>query len=144
MDTFKYFEELIASGMPDAQAKVEARALQSTLDGVATKTQLEHVRLELKAEIVATKTQLEHVRLELKAEIKELKAEFKAEIQEVKLELKAEIKELKNDVDDLKIKIIGINSWMKFIAIMGASMFTILCGPVLQDIYRKGINLIIN
>ena len=56
---------------------------------VATKTDLQHLRDELKAEIhslrVATKTDLQHLRDELKAEIHSLRVEFKADIQALQL-----------------------------------------------------------
>ena len=56
---------------------------------VATKTDLQHLRDELKAEIhslrVATKTDLHHLRDELKADMLNLRNEFKADIQALQL-----------------------------------------------------------
>jgi len=56
---------------------------------VATKTDLQHLREELKAEIhslrVATKTDLQHLRDELKADMLNLRNEFKADIQALQL-----------------------------------------------------------
>ena len=56
---------------------------------VATKTDLQHLREELKAEIhslrVATKTDLQHLREELKADMLNLRNEFKADIQALQL-----------------------------------------------------------
>ena len=56
---------------------------------VATKTDLQHLRDELKAEIhslrVATKTDLQHLREELKADMLNLRNEFKADIQALQL-----------------------------------------------------------
>ena len=56
---------------------------------VATKTDLHHLRDELKAEIhslrVATKTDLQHLRDELKADMLNLRNEFKADIQALQL-----------------------------------------------------------
>ena len=56
---------------------------------VATKTDLQHLRDELKAEIhslrVATKTDLQHLRDELKADMLNLRNEFKADIQALQL-----------------------------------------------------------
>ena len=56
---------------------------------VATKTDLQHLRDELKTEIhnlrVATKTDLQHLRDELKADMLNLRNEFKADIQALQL-----------------------------------------------------------
>ena len=56
---------------------------------VATKTDLQHLRDELKAEIhslrVATKTDLQHLRDALKADMLNLRNEFKADIQALQL-----------------------------------------------------------
>ncbi len=56
---------------------------------VATKTDLQHLRDELKAEIhslrVATKTDLQHLREELKTDIQHLRDELKADIQALQL-----------------------------------------------------------
>ena len=56
---------------------------------VATKTDLQHLRDELKADMlnlrVATKTDLQHLRDELKADMLNLRNEFKADIQALQL-----------------------------------------------------------
>ena len=68
---------------------------------VATKTDLQHLREELKAEIlslgVATKTDLQHLRDELKAEIHSLRVATKTDLQHLRDELKADMLNLRNE-----------------------------------------------
>jgi len=68
---------------------------------VATKTDLQHLRDELKAEIhslrVATKTDLQHLREELKAEIHSLRVATKTDLQHLRDELKADMLNLRNE-----------------------------------------------
>ena len=40
LDTLKYYKDLKAGGVSDEQAEAEIRALQSALDGIATKEDL--------------------------------------------------------------------------------------------------------
>ncbi len=65
---------------------------------VSTKTDLQHLRDELKAEIhnlrVATKTDLQHLRDELKADMLNLRNEFKSDIHALRVEFKADIQAL--------------------------------------------------
>ena len=62
---------------------------------VATKTDLQHLRDELKGDIhhlrVATKTDLQHLRDELKGDIQNLRNEFKADLLNLQLTIEASI-----------------------------------------------------
>jgi hypothetical protein len=60
IDTLKYFKDLKAGGVSDEQAEAEIRALQSALDGLATKEDLKNEisalesRLNLKIDSIKT------------------------------------------------------------------------------------------
>ncbi len=78
---------------------------------VATKTDLQHLRDELKAEIhslrVATKTDLQHLREELKTDIQHLRDELKADMLNLRNEFKSDIHalrvEFKSDIQALQL-----------------------------------------
>ena len=78
---------------------------------VATKTDLQHLRDELKAEIhslrVATKTDLQHLRDELKTDIQHLRDELKADMLNLRNEFKSDIHalrvEFKADIQALQL-----------------------------------------
>ncbi|MCG6552436.1 MAG: CCDC90 family protein [Candidatus Magnetominusculus sp. LBB02] len=71
-DTLKVVESLKSSGFSDEQARGLSEAFKTTqetsIEGLATKSGLEKVRLELKSDI-------ETVKLELRAEIERSKSE---------------------------------------------------------------------
>lgn len=66
LDTLRYAKHLQEAGVSREQAEAQAEALAQELrESIATREQVENVRLELKGEI-------ESVRLELKGDIKQL------------------------------------------------------------------------
>ncbi|MCG6552435.1 MAG: CCDC90 family protein [Candidatus Magnetominusculus sp. LBB02] len=104
-DTLKVVESLKSSGFSDEQARGLSEAFKTTqetsIEGLATKSGLEKVRLALKSDIETVKLELtaeiEKVRLELKAEIEKVNLELRAEIEKVNLELRAEIERSKSE-----------------------------------------------
>ena len=60
LDTLKYYKDLKAGGVSDEQAEAEIRALQSALDGIATKEDLHNelhnleITINTKIDFVAT------------------------------------------------------------------------------------------
>ena len=80
---------------------------------VATKTDLQHLRDELKSDIqnlrVATKSDLQHLRDELKGDIQNLRVATKSDLQHLRDELKGDIRnlrdELKGDMHALQLTI---------------------------------------
>jgi hypothetical protein len=72
-DTLEYAEELKAAGVPEGQARVQARAL----------SRLTEEKLSTKDDLAILKTDLAHleerIRSEFKQEISEARAEFKQE-----------------------------------------------------------------
>ena len=59
---------------------------------------------------VATREELQDVRVELKSDIANVKSELKSDIANVKSELKSDIAELKSDINKLDIKIDKVDS----------------------------------
>ncbi len=56
-DTLAYSKRLKAAGVPEAQAEAQAEALADAITGqIATKTDVNETKLELKAEIAAVKS----------------------------------------------------------------------------------------
>ena len=83
-DTLEYAEELKAAGVPEGQARVQARALSRlTEEKLATKDDL----AILKAGLAHLE---ERIHSEFKQEISEARAEFKQEISEARAEFKQE------------------------------------------------------
>jgi len=66
----QYLKDLKASGVPEEQAEAQLIALESMLQGLATKS-------DLKAEIKDVKAEIKALRTELKSDIKEVKSELK-------------------------------------------------------------------
>jgi flagellar basal body-associated protein FliL len=70
---------------------------------VATKTDLQHLRDELKGDInslrVATKTDIQHLRDELKGDIDSLRNELKADIQNLRNEVKGDMLNLQLTIE---------------------------------------------
>jgi len=58
IDTLKTYEDLIASGIPDSQAKAHVKALNKSLDGLATKDDLKATEAFLKQELTIVKSDI--------------------------------------------------------------------------------------
>jgi len=60
LDTLKYYKDLKAGGVSDEQAEAEIRALQSALDGIATKedlhNELHNLEIKINTKIDSIKT----------------------------------------------------------------------------------------
>ena len=105
-DTLEYAEELKAAGVPEEQARVQARALSRlTEDKLATKddlailkTDLAHVEERLRGEITQVETKLSgeiaQVRMELSGEIAQVRTELSGEIAQVETKLSGQIHSL--------------------------------------------------
>ena len=101
-DSLDYFEKLKDAGVPEAQAKVQASALQTALNrhdeasrkDLATRGDLQDVRTELKEDIQNVRTELQNVRTELKEDIQDVRLEVekvRAQSRESELRLQKEI-----------------------------------------------------
>ena len=86
-DTLKYANRLKAAGVPEKQAEVQAEIISETIeDKLATKTDLEQVKSELKRDIEATRSEL------------------KRDIKELDLKIETSKNELKRDIKDLELR----------------------------------------
>ena len=94
-DSLDYFEKLKDAGVPEAQAKVQANALQTALN-----RHDEASRKEL-----ATRGDLQDVRSELKEEIQNVRTELKEDIQNVRNEIQDVRTELKEDIQDVRLEV---------------------------------------
>ena len=94
-DSLDYFEKLKDAGVPEAQAKVQANALQTALNRYD-----EASRKEL-----ATRGDLQDVRSELKEEIQNVRTELKEDIQNVRNEIQDVRTELKEDIQDVRLEV---------------------------------------
>ena len=96
IDTLEDVRELVKSGMPEPQAETVVRQRVRLLEGnLATKADIEKLRLETKADII------EKLRLETKAGIEKLRLETKAGIEKLSQETKAEIAATNANVEKL-------------------------------------------
>ena len=97
-DSLGYFEKLKAAGVPEEQAKVQAAALREQLDAQNTTFQrlIESYDESSKKEL-ATKGDIQDVRLE----IEKVRAELKTDIEKVRAEVQ------QNKYDLLKWQIAG-------------------------------------
>ncbi len=92
-DTNKFIRQLESGGVPRDQAEATAEALVEALGSgdLATRTDLEALRLATKADLealrLATKADLEALRLATKADLEALRGELRAEIRDAKVDL---------------------------------------------------------
>ena len=109
-DSLDYFEKLKDAGVPEAQAKVQANALQTALNrydeasrkDLATRGDLQDVRSELKEEI-------QNVRTELKEDIQDVRLEVekvRAQSRESELRLQAEIEKVRKEIQGTETRLI--------------------------------------
>ena len=70
IDTYEDIQELVKSGMPEPQAETVVRQRVRLLEGnLATKADIEKLRLETEAQIAATNANIETLRQETSAQI---------------------------------------------------------------------------
>jgi hypothetical protein len=103
-DTHAYVKRLVAAGMPEAQAEVQAQALaEIVLAQVATKDDLRQAVTELKRDIGSLRDDSKHEIGSLRGELHQAVAELMRDIELVRVELKRDIEsvrvELKRDID---------------------------------------------
>ena len=94
-DSLDYFEKLKDAGVPEAQAKVQANALQTALNRYD----------EASRKDLATRGDLQDVRSELKEEIQNVRTELKEDIQNVRNEIQDVRTELKEDIQDVRLEV---------------------------------------
>ena len=108
-DTHAAVKKLQQAGFTEQQAEAQTTLLMDVITGeVATKRDIEavkldieNVRAELKRDIEAVKLDLENVRTELKRDIETLRAELKHDI----AELKHDMAELRRDMKEQELRL---------------------------------------
>lgn len=113
LDTHALVKDLQAAGFSEVQAEAVTRAVgrgqQIDISHLATKTELQAVRDDLKSDIDA-------LRKEVKVDIEGLRKEVKVDIDGLRKEVKADISELKVDLLKWVIGAVGFQT----VALIGA------------------------
>lgn len=87
-DTHQFVKHLTANGFTEQQAEALAREQVNLLNSnLATKADIEALRLATKADIESVKADIETLRLATKADIETLRQETRADIESVKADL---------------------------------------------------------
>ncbi len=87
-DTHKFVKNLVASGFTEQQAESLANEQINLINSnLATKENIEQLRLETKENIESIKENIEQLRLATKADIEQLRLETQKDIEKSKVEL---------------------------------------------------------
>jgi len=107
-DALSYSESLVNIGVPEDQAKLQAKVMSKAFESndLATKADITELRVSTKADItelrVSTKADITELRVSTKADITELKAD----ITELRAGTKADIAELKTGITEMELRMI--------------------------------------
>ncbi len=108
IESIRNLDNLISSGFTDTQARA---LLEAMSQNVATKSDVEIAKLELKREIEQTKSELkrdiEKVRADLSKDIEKVRADLSKDIEKVRVELSKDIEKVRAD---LAVKIEQVKS----------------------------------
>ena len=109
-DTLTFAKRLTEAGERPAVAEAHAMALRDfVMDAIATKTDIEGLRIAMKTDIDAVKTDLraemKAMKTDLQTEIQAVKSGLQAEIQAVRADLQAEGRLLRKDIDAMGLKL---------------------------------------
>jgi Tfp pilus assembly protein PilE len=106
MDTLHAYETLRSKFDEDtAKTIVGAMAglVTPSFADLATKTDLEQAKTELRTELHDVKAEIEQLRLSTKADIEQLRLATESQIDRVKTELRTEIQEVKAGMEQLRL-----------------------------------------
>lgn len=87
-DTLAYAKKLIAAGVSEKQAEVQAETLAGVIE-----------------EQLATKRDLKELEVSLKHDMKEIEVSLKHDMKELEVSLRHDINELKRDIKELEMRI---------------------------------------
>ena len=133
-DTLDYFDKLMAAGVPDAQARVQAEFLRDQVEQqtgeirraiekydesrraeLATKGDVQEVRLEIekvRSETEKVRAETEKIRLEVKetearltTNIEQIRADLSVEIQKVRGDLGVEIEQVRAETEKIRLEV---------------------------------------
>ena len=144
-DTLDYFDKLMAAGVPDAQARVQAEFLRDQVEQqtgeirraiekydesrraeLATKGDVQDVRLEIekvRSETEKVRAETEKIRLEIRETEARLTTnieQVRAETEKIRLEIKETEARLRTDMEKVKYALLKwqIGGWLALAAIM--------------------------
>ena len=134
IDTLEFSRRMKEGGVDEKAAETIAKTVADAIGSsdMATGTQLELTRMELKSGIDKVDTKIDKVRTELKSEIVELRTEIgkvdtkidkvrtelKSEIDKVHVELQAQIVKLSSDINGIFFKtVVSLGSLMALIGL---------------------------
>ena len=100
---YSLYDALVSINVPSdkARAVVDARE-RDMLTQLASKSDLENLRVAFKADVAAVKVDVENVRLSLKADVENLRVSLKADIENLRLAVKSDIDAMGARVDALR------------------------------------------
>lgn len=103
-DTLSYSESLAKIGVPQEQAKLQAKVLSKVFESndLATKFDITELRSDVKFDITGIKADIAELRSDVKTDFTELKAAVKSDITELKAAVKSDITGIKSDITELK------------------------------------------
>ena len=133
-DTLDYFDKLMAAGVPDAQARVQAEFLRDQVEQqtgeirraiekydesrraeLATKGDVQDVRLEIekvRSETEKVRAETEKIRLEIRetearltTNIEQIRADLNVEIQKVRGDLSVELEQVRAETEKIRLEI---------------------------------------
>ena len=120
LDTHAVVKELQAAGFSEAQAEAVTHAVRRAQDvdlsHLATKSDIQALRMEIDGLRAGTKADLDSLRAGTKADLDSLRTSTKADIDSLRAGTKADIAELKADILKWMVGAIGVQT----IAILGA------------------------
>ncbi len=109
-DTHKFVKHLTESGFTEAQAEALAGEQVAMINSnLATREDMEKLRLATQADIAEVKADIEKLRLATQADIAEVKADIEklrlatqADIEKLRADTRADIAEVKADIEKLR------------------------------------------
>ena len=106
-DTLAAARRLTEAGMPEPHAEAVVREQVHVIEhNLATKADIEQLRLENKTDFESVRGEIEKLRLETKADTEKLRLETKADTEKLRLETKAEFKSVRGEITKAKLDLI--------------------------------------
>ncbi len=100
---YSLYDALVSINVPSDKARAVVDAMErDMLTQLASKSDLENLRVAFKADVAAVKVDVENVRLSLKADVENLRVSLKADIENLRLAVKSDIDAMGARVDALR------------------------------------------
>ena len=112
VESIRNLDNLVASGFTDSQARA---LLEAMSQNVATKSDVEITKLELKRDIEEVRKEIAETKSELKRDIEKVRADLFIKIEQVKGELNKDLSQRMFYFFLATVTILGsLMAWMKF------------------------------